>query len=78
MAYYKNGKNLTQRLDLSDFDRLHSPGDLTPNSGIYRCEGCTREMVSIATHPFPPQNHHQHSLMQGDIRWRLVVMATHV
>jgi hypothetical protein len=55
------------------FDRIFTPGVDTPHSGIYRCEGCGREVTSVADHPLPPQNHHQHDASQGAIRWRLAV-----
>jgi hypothetical protein len=37
--------------------------------------GCGREDVSEKGKPFPPQNHHQHTLAQGLIRWRLIVYS---
>jgi hypothetical protein len=55
------------------FDQLHNPGAATPYSGIYRCEGCGREVTSVSNHALPPQNHHQHTPAQGAIRWRLIV-----
>lgn len=51
----------------------YKPSDTVPVSGIYICLGCKREITSNDGDPFPPQNHHQHSLGQGDIRWRLNV-----
>jgi hypothetical protein len=59
------------------FDQINSPGHAAPRSGIYRCEGCGREAASTQGHPLPPQNHHEHSLLQGAIRWRLIVFADH-
>jgi hypothetical protein len=50
------------------FDELHEPGSLAPHSGLYRCVGCGAEAVSTHLHPLPPQNHHQHSSDQGQIR----------
>ena len=76
MAYYKYPEVLTQRQDLQ-FDQAFHPGAFAPSSGIYRCEGCGREAVSTKDNPLPPQDHHQHTLQQGDIRWRLIVMSTH-
>jgi len=76
MALYKNGNFLTQSQDLV-FDTDHPPGSTTPHSGIYRCMGCGREIVSETEKPMPPQNHHQHSQGQGAIRWRLIVFADH-
>lgn len=74
MALYKDGKYLQQSQDQA-FDALHSPGQTTPHSGIYRCAGCTHEVGSNAGNPLPPQNHHQHSTSQGAIRWQMVVYA---
>ena len=53
------------------FDTVHEAGAITPYSGIYRCEGCGKNVTSIAGAPLPPQNHHQHGVAQGRIRWRL-------
>lgn len=75
MAVYKYSQYL-QQLNHQAFDEIHHPGNATPYSGIYRCEGCGKNEVSTQGHPLPPQNHHQHSPNQGAIRWRLVV-ATH-
>jgi hypothetical protein len=72
MASYKYSKYL-QPSNHSAFDAIHSAGHLAPYSGIYRCEGCGREVVSTSGKHLPPQNHHQHSYAQGNIRWRLVV-----
>lgn len=51
----------------------YGPGDAVPVSGIYRCIGCKREITSNAQDPFPPQNHHQHTVAQGKIKWKLNV-----
>lgn len=72
MAFYKYDRYLTKD-DGSKFDEIHEPGESTPHSGIYRCENCSHEVVSVVTHPLPPQNHHQHESGRGPIRWRLVV-----
>lgn len=53
------------------FDEVYEAGAITPYSGIYRCEGCGKGTTSVYQHPLPPQNHHQHTLAQGRIRWRL-------
>lgn len=52
---------------------IYGPGDKVPASGIYRCVGCKREITSNVGDPFPPQNHHQHGALQGEIRWKLNV-----
>jgi len=75
MAYFKHPGFFAKDSGAA-FDQVHSPGIKTPFSGIYRCEGCGREDVSIKGAPLPPQNHHQHSYSQGTIRWRLIA-ATH-
>lgn len=76
MATYKNGGYLTKSSS-EEFDKFHGPGNIVPYSGIYRCEGCGREIASNQKDPFPPQNHHQHSQNQGAIRWQLIVFADH-
>ena len=72
MATYKDGKYLTQ-LNHAAFDTITPVGHTAPYSGIYRCEGCGHEIVSTYGHVLPPQNHPQHSPLQGQIRWRLIV-----
>jgi len=76
MALYHNGNLLTHSGDAA-FTQIHSPGGHTPHSGIYRCLGCGREVVSETAKPLPPQNHHQHSSFQGHIRWQMAVYADH-
>lgn len=72
MALYKYPQYL-KTSDHTAFDTLTNPGATVPYSGIYRCEGCGHEMVSVHNHVMPPQNHHQHTSGQGAIRWRLIV-----
>jgi len=72
MAWYKYSTYLVKNSN-DKFDELHSPSATTGWSGIYRCEGCGREIVSTSGHPLPPQNHHQHNYSQGTIRWRLLI-----
>ncbi len=74
MALYQTAQFVTMITDKA-FDELHNPGVRTPHSGIYRCEGCSHEVAANATQPLPPQNHHQHTASQGQIRWRLAVYA---
>lgn len=74
MALYKYPQFLAQSQDAA-FDALSGPGAVTPHSGIYRCEGCGREIAANQGNPLPPQNHHQHGVGQGLIRWRLAVYA---
>lgn len=67
---YKYPQFLTQSAH-SAFDTISEPGSITQWSGIYRCEGCGKAITSISGHTLPPQNHHQHTIQQGRIRWRL-------
>ena len=76
MAIYQNAQFLTQGND-NAFNLDRKPGESVPHSGIYRCMGCGREIVAEESKQFPPQNHHQHSSAQGQIRWRLIVYADH-
>lgn len=73
MALFKYSQYVAQS-NHQAFDQVLSPATATPFSGIYRCEGCGHEVTSVASHPLPPQNHHQHTASQGTIRWRLIVM----
>jgi hypothetical protein len=75
MALYKYSSYLAQD-NSAEFDAIHRPGQTTPFSGIYRCEGCGVNEACNQGNPLPSQNHHQHTTTQGTIRWRLAV-ATH-
>ena len=72
MARYKYDKHLSKSDDAA-FDQLHKPGGHVTKPGIYRCEGCGKEIAHNVGEPLPPQNHHQHDPAQGEIRWRLIV-----
>jgi hypothetical protein len=74
MAQYKYSHYLTNGSD-SRFDPAHSPGEVTPHSGIYKCQGCGCEIASTSGDPLPPPSHHQHALAHGGIAWRLIVAA---
>jgi hypothetical protein len=76
MALYKYGAYLAASQDVA-FDAEYHPGAIPPHSGIYRCMGCGREIVAEHGRTFPPQNHHQHTIAQGTIRWRMIVFADH-
>lgn len=74
MAWYKDGRNLIQSTSThSHWVNDYGPGSEVPLSGIYKCNGCKKEITSNSGDPFPPQNHHQHSVGQGAIRWKLIV-----
>ena len=76
MALYQASEFLS-RITHAGFDAVHSTAATTPYSGVYRCVGCGKEIISTKGHPLPPQNHHQHTAQQGRIRWRLIVAAQH-
>jgi ribosomal protein L37AE/L43A len=73
MALYNNG-NLLKHSQHAAFTYTHGPGARVPDSGIYRCENCGKEIASNAGDPFPPQNHHQHPA-RNPILWRLLVAS---
>jgi len=77
MALYQDPKYLSQKTHAA-FDTLHNPGEKTPDSGIFRCEGCGHEIGIADNKTLPPQNHHQHSNTLVPIRWRLIVAAVPV
>jgi hypothetical protein len=64
MACYKYSHYLT---NLSDprFDSAHPPETAAPDTGIYKCQGCGKEVVAVAGDPLPASSHHQHSLAQA-------------
>ena len=76
MALYKYS-NYVGTSNSDAFDKEHQPGSATPYSAIYRCMGCGREIVSETSKTMPPQNHHQHTVLQGAIRWKMVAYAQH-
>jgi hypothetical protein len=76
MALYKN-PNWIGKSDHAAFDKEYKPGDQPDHSGIYRCLGCGREVVGEEQRKLPPQNHHQHTQAQGEIRWKMAVYADH-
>lgn len=57
------------------FDKVHSPGEKCEHEGIYKCVGCGKEATIAGGKTIPPQNHHQHTQQQGNIRWQLFVYA---
>jgi len=72
MAQYKYVHYLTNSSE-AKFDPAHPPGTEAPASGVYKCQGCGAEVTCDAGDPLPPPSHHQHSLSQGGIAWRLIV-----
>ena len=76
MALFKDPDRFTRSKD-SGFDQMHTAGETTPFSGIYRCEGCGHEIVSQEYAPLPCEQSHLHATNEGQIRWRLIVFAQH-
>ena len=73
MAWYIDANNVlkangTEAVWTTDY----GPGQTVPQSGIYKCQGCKREITSNRGDPFPPQSHHEHS-QQGGVKWRLII-----
>lgn len=72
MAWYKYASKLTQNQH-DNFDKIWKPGETPHDAGIYKCEGCGDEIASNKGVQLPSQNHSQHSPLQGQIRWRMIV-----
>lgn len=72
MALYQDIRNVSQ-FSNDMFDKDWRPGQSPTFHGIYKCRGCGKE--AAVNEKIPPQNHHQHSLNQGPIIWRLIVWA---
>ena len=77
VALYKYGQTLSQSQDEA-FDSEHEPGAVTPLSGIYRCTNCGEEVASPVGTPLPPHNHRPHDILQGRVRWQLLVSTQQV
>jgi hypothetical protein len=58
------------------FDHIYPACARSPHAGIYRCEGCGREVIAPHGEPLPGQKDHDHTPEHGTVRWRLIV-ATH-
>lgn len=84
MPNYKDATVFNQRPNDPNFDFLHTPGQTTPFSGIYKCANCGFECVSTKGYPLPPQQYcHLHSPttwpnVQGNVLWKLVAAAIHI
>ncbi len=76
MAWYIDSKEVREsgKPELSHWKAIHTPGQDVPNSGIYRCQNCGKEVTCNKDDPFPPQNKHQHGNdCKGSIKWKLLV-----
>ncbi|MEC4240805.1 protein L [Pseudomonas sp. MF6394] len=74
MAYYTD-KSVFQKITNPHeiWGKEFGPAEIVPVSGIYRCTGCNKEVTSNHGDKFPPQNHHQHTLLAGPIKWKINV-----
>ena len=57
------------------FESIYKPGERCEHEGIYKCQGCNKEVTVAGDKKLPPQNHHQHEARHGEIRWKLFVYA---
>jgi hypothetical protein len=73
MAIYRELTHLKSGYGIA-FDTVHVPGDLAPQSGIYRCDVCGREIAIAEDHALPSGSHPKHR-NYSNIRWRLLVFA---
>ena len=74
-AYTSNTEKHLQQVDhsKSHWTDSYTIGDTVPVSGIYKCQGCNKEITSNKDDPFPPQNKHQHTDAQGKVLWKLII-----
>ena len=72
VAIYKHPHLLNQSSNRR-FDTVRGAGAKAPASGIFRCQGCGREVIASKGEPLPRLDHHQHPAQLGNVRWRLAV-----
>jgi len=75
MAWYVDPAHVFHvNSDHVSWSTQNGPGALVAHSGIYRCGGCNKEVTCNAGDHFPPQNHHQHTILAGGpVLWQLLV-----
>lgn len=74
MAWYIDSSTLTKSTgEPAWWSKEYTPSEKVPTSGIYKCLGCKKEVTCNEGDGFPPQNHHQHTVLQGAIKWKLNV-----
>ena len=75
MALYADDRFLTKIPDMRDFQVTTAGGELTPISGIYRCEECGWEIVIDAGQNGRrlPKKHFPNQTHDDPIQWRLIV-----
>jgi hypothetical protein len=75
MAYAQD-PSVVHKLVHTAFDRVYNPGDIVPESGIFKCLHCTHEIVSTEGNKFPPQTHPAHP-SGWPIQWKLIIVPRH-
>jgi hypothetical protein len=74
MAQYLDSSFLVRSPHFS-FEKRYSPGTVVPDSGIYRCRGCGREVALAKGSALPTQAQHDHGFELGPANWVLIVLA---
>jgi hypothetical protein len=59
------------------FDKVLRPGNEVVHEGIYRCVGCSSEMVALGGKPLPGPKQHPHAANCAEQRWQLLVGLSH-
>ena len=77
MAQYKYREFLNHSNN-TVYDEVFNAGAASPYSGIYRCQKCGHEITHVSGRVLPPQNHHTHTVAQGEIVWQLTVAHGYV
>ena len=65
MPYLKNLEGYLQSAS-AIFSKSIRPGDVAPQSGIYRCASCGFEVVTVAGASLP----HEQNCSDHDLRWK--------
>lgn len=74
MAAYKYAYFLVATIH-ARFDHIYPARARSPHAGIYRCEGCGKEVPALAGEALPGREDHAHESEHGTVRWRLIVAA---
>ncbi len=82
MVLYRDGSKFFSSCKSNAFNQTYFPGAATPHSGIYRCDACGFEAVSIQGRPLPrarscTDHKFTFKCAPGTVRWRLVACAEH-
>jgi hypothetical protein len=76
MALCKEIEKITMSRSYA-FDRVLRPGTEVVHEGIYRCVGCSAEMVALGGKPLPTPKQHPHAGDCPQQRWQLLVGLSH-